>query len=418
MSRREDVGRGSGRPGSGGGIDDRIDWIDTAEDDVRGDIVDTRLGRRRGRWRYVGAALLVLAALVIVRVQTFGGHRTSAATPTPRARAATSAPPSPTSAAPSTGPALPLILVSNLGHPILAAPTGWDLFGLGPGYVVRIELASGRVTRTMIPMLDSSGPTSFVVGPKQAVIRPLDLVTGYQVPDGAIAGQLPPGLRTGGPALPGPSAGQLWLPVDGGRSTKMILIGFDGKALGPSITEPAEVGPMSADGAGYLLFSNVGGVYDARPSGTQRITTGSLLATGPTRWLTEECDDRYRCTTVVTERATGAQRTLPVPVDIYQPFDGVIAPDGNTAAMLESDSNGHATLHLLDLNTGSDSPTKVTLDQPEFPGPNTMVWTPDSRTVFVVDSTGAPVLVDRTSGATRGIGVAVPMLNQLALRSG
>ena len=69
-----------------------------------------------------------------------------------------------------------------MGHRLLGVRAGWELFGLGPSEVVRIQLARARITRTVFPGPQSSGPVTLLAGPYQAIVRPLDYVPGYLVP--------------------------------------------------------------------------------------------------------------------------------------------------------------------------------------------------------------------------------------------
>ncbi len=70
-----------------------------------------------------------------------------------------------------------------MGQPLLDVPTSWHLFARGDD-VVRLDLKAGRVTVTSRPALQSSRPVYFVVGGDRAIVRPLDLVTGYVLFDG------------------------------------------------------------------------------------------------------------------------------------------------------------------------------------------------------------------------------------------
>jgi hypothetical protein len=215
--------------------------------------------------------------------------------------------------------------------------------------------------------------------------------------------------------LPGPDPNHLWAPIN--DSSGMQLAGFDGTLTGTRIALPDNIGLVTSDGAGYLLFASTGGVYDARPDGAHRVTTGVLLAAGPTRWLTVECDDEARCATTVISRSTGTRRELATPPDAYQGNEGVISPDGSTAAMLQPDyANGRTVLHLLNLNTGLDRATSVLVLQDQSPNSSAIAWSPDSRSLFVIDATGAPVVVDPTSGRATRLGVVVPPLIQLTFR--
>lgn len=52
-----------------------------------------------------------------------------------------------------------------------------------------------------------------------------------------------------------------------------------------SVSLPASTGLVRSDGGGYLMFGSVGGVCQTCPDGLRRITTGYVLAAGPTGWL-------------------------------------------------------------------------------------------------------------------------------------
>jgi hypothetical protein len=74
--------------------------------------------------------------------------------------------------------------------------------------VARIDFAHGRITTTAVPALRSGGPVSFLVGPDRVVIRPLEAVPGYGVPDGEAATEMTANSPQGsGAARPGPDVG-------------------------------------------------------------------------------------------------------------------------------------------------------------------------------------------------------------------
>jgi hypothetical protein len=98
----------------------------------------------------------------------------------------------------------------------------WELFGRGDGLVVRSQPALGRITRTTIPGLGSGGPASFVVGADQAIIRPIDVVLGYVVPDGQPAREMSARLSQDGPAFPGPDLNHVW--VQSGENSHAVIV--------------------------------------------------------------------------------------------------------------------------------------------------------------------------------------------------
>jgi hypothetical protein len=368
------------------------------------------------RWRRWVPAVVVIAVAVAIAVHATHGKRPSAsATPAPSTVAASSQPAEVDSAGPtSTVPA-----VTNVGHPILGINDGWELFGRGPDGIVRIEFAAGRVTRTAVPRLLSTGPTWFIVGDHGAIVRPLDFVPGYLVPDGQPAQRLSGLLDDGGIALPGPDGHSVWFTPEA-QPIAMTLVGVDGRGAGASITLPKGTdGFVEPDGTGYVVFGSSGGVYLARPDGSRRITTGSLIASGPSTWLTQDCDDLRRCPTVVTNRTTGRRHVLAgtiLPGD--SSFAGPTSPDGAFAATRTTGSvelDPTQNVHLIDLESGVDHRFDVPL------GPvddfAMMVWSPDSRWLFVVGGGGRLYAIDSSTGRVSDLGIPLPPVDQLAVRN-
>jgi hypothetical protein len=280
-----------------------------------------------------------------------------------------------------------------------------------------MQLAEGIITTTTFPLLSSDGPVSLLAGPDRVVVQPLDNVPGYVVPDGRPTTELAETTGKGGPALPGPDPDHFWVPTTSGTTTTLRLIGFDGTQTNTTMTVPADAGSLSPDHAGYVVFYGTGGIYDARPSGITRITSGQLHALGPTRWLSRECDATYHCTAQVTDRATGVHRVLNVAISDYTQ-GGVISADGSRAAVLEGDSSSPATVHLIDLNSGTDRATSATLDPNLAYQEGIFVWSPDSKWLFVTNGTGRLFAIEASAGTVVAIDTgAIGPVSQLALRT-
>lgn len=346
-----------------------------------GSRVNGWLMRRWQRWLLFALAVLVTATAAVHAMRASGPTTTPATRP-------------------------------SIAKPLLGVKSRWELFGRGPAGVIRVEFADGLVTHTAIPPLASTGPVSFVVGPDFAIVRPLDVVPGYIVPDGRPAHALAADLARGGVALPGPDPADLWVPAGSRGRETMTLVDADGRPTGASIVIPAGMRvDGQPDGSGYLLLRGSGGVYLARPDGLRRITTGALLAVGVNRWLTAECDAAGDCATVVIDRGTGARRVLNTaePQTGYQP--GTISPDGAIAAIRQTDPTG---VHLLDLATGADRRLDVLVDPTS--GGATMVWSPDSRWLFIAGAGGTLYVIDVATARVRNLGVALPPISQLAVR--
>lgn len=184
---------------------------------------------------------------------------------------------------------------TKVGHPLLrGVPPGWQLVARsdqsrhpGPGRIIRLELAQGRITYTKIPRLRSADPVSFIAARHQVIVRPLSRVPGYSVSENDPTQKLVGALGDGGPAIPGPKPDQVWIPSRR-HPHRMVLANIDGTNTGVTVRMPAGFVSTTAipDARGYPLVITDRGAYDVRPSGQRRITSGGILAVGPNHWLT------------------------------------------------------------------------------------------------------------------------------------
>jgi len=206
----------------------------------------------------------------------------------------------------------------------------------------------------------------------------------------------------------------------------MPLVRMDGTETGASVRLPPGRGYSQAtpDGRGGVLVwdytETAGTLDDVRPGDFQQIA-GNLAAVGPTRWLMldVDCHAGHRCSNVVVDPATGAQHTLPGSSAELQPATpGVIAPDGSAAAIpaIAGASGDRVSLHLLNLVSGSDQQIPVSLDA-ESAADQALAWSPDSRWLFVVTAQGKLAAVDARTGHVEGLGVSLPRLSVIAVRS-
>ena len=347
-------------------------------------------GPRWVRWPVILAGAVVVA---VVAVLALGRHPARSASPSAPAAVA----------------------VTEAGHRLLGVRDGWELLGFGPRRAVRVQLARGRLTQTVLPVLASNGPVSFVAGPRQMIIRPWDFVPGILVPDGQPARSLPRVLGQGGETLPGPQPGEVWVQT---KAASLTLVRLDGARTGISIRLPAGGWYLAnANGRGGVLLSGVGEIFDVWPGGSRRIG-GMLAAVGPTAWLTVTCNRPHRCADVVIDPATGTQRQLggPPVASVSAAAPGVIAPDGATAALFRVTAGGQVTLHLVSLASGADQQIAVPLG-PGSVDAGTLAWSPDSRWLFVITAHGGLAAVNAGTERVERLGVRLPWLSQIAIRN-
>lgn len=361
----------------------------------------TAPGRRFRRWWWL-ALVLAVAALGTVALVERGGDRPS------RQPSAAVSTPAPTLTA-SFFPAPP-VSVTQLGRPLLPVASGWVLYGLGEGVVVRVDPGRGEITRTTIPPLQSGGPVSFLAMGGVAFVRPLDFVPGYVVPDGRPARPMPARLAQSGPMLPGPEPDTVWIAAG---QRRLALVSLDGHRLGPTLTLPRGTSTVgaAADGGGYVLVPTGSGIYDVTPRRARRITTGALAASGRAGWLVDECGARRDCPEVFVDRHTGQRRAVGSGPPAGVPF-GAISPDGSTAAVYAA-HGASVRLELVDLHGGPRRLLGLSVDQSITQ--NVLTWSPDGRWLLALTENDRLRVVDARTGAVRTFGVSLPVLTGLAV---
>jgi hypothetical protein len=282
------------------------------------------------------------------------------------------------------------VTVTRLGHSVLGAPVGEQLYLRTAHYVARIDLGRGVITRSALPTIPDAEAVSFVVGAGGVLVRPSTAIRGYRIPDSGGVSRLPGLLTAPTPAWPAPREGQTWIDADG----RIVLVDELGRPLRPRIPVPFGANPLGAwpDGAGGLLFQTVQGWYTAAPSGTALVTTGDMVAIGPSRLLVARCL-KDGCRQVVVDRGTGRRTVLAGTYSGLTGLPGVVAPDGSVAAYADFPSS---LLELTDLRTGDALLLPLRCKN----AAQAMAWAPDSRELFVVDGTGGLLAVHPGTGRT------------------
>lgn len=371
--------------------------------------------KQRAGWRRWGPWLPLVLAVALAVVFMAARQDDTTAQPPPQ--------PSPTpSPAPSRGTTSPTendaVTVRDVGERVFGVSADWELIAHGPGNVIRLELAEGRITTTEIPQLQSSGPSSLLAGPGWVMVRPLDHVPGYLVPDGQAAQELRGPFAGGQPVFPSPRANKIWVERHRTDATGMTLLwphAPSGERLGSPIRiPPTASGMLTPDGAGYVLTTSPGGTYVARPDGLRRVTPGQIDAVGPNHLLATECDEQARCGHVLITRDSGKRRALDGTVDTTTWPRGVIAPDGSLAAVVRDDVGNRPILSIIDLDTGQERTLGVSV-RGGF-AQSGVVFSPDSDWLFAVATSGALVAIDTETFHIRTNPFRLPSLTQVTIR--
>jgi hypothetical protein len=307
----------------------------------------------------------------------------------------------------------PTIGSTDAGRPLLGESGDWVLYARAADRLLRIQPGTGRVTTTPVPVLQSTGAITFLLGTNGAIIRPLDYVAGYSVADDRQPTLLKGALGVGGLVLPGPDEHHYW--VQDTTNKRMTLVDQNGRSTGTSMPVQLTGGwPYpSTDGAGYLLVNDDRGTYDVTPHAKRKISSGWPIAVGAGRWLVADCPTKSRCQNVVVNPATGARRVLPGPAAANVFIPGVISPDGSAAAVVRM-TGDHLTLHLIDLTSGADRTLNVPLADTSYDG--AIAWSPDGRWLFAAADRGWLAVIDPNTGNTRSLGIDLPPIIQLAVR--
>ena len=118
----------------------------------------------------------------------------------------------------------------------------------------------------------------------------------------------------------------------------------------------------------------------------------------------------------MTDRTSGATRVVGWHPDGYGDV-GMIAPDGSSAALIRVTGHSMPVLHVINLATGADQESQVSLGPDSTYGGGQMVWSPDSRWLFVVAANGRIVVLEPRTMRILDLGVTTPSMSQVVLRT-
>ena len=291
--------------------------------------------------------------------------------------------------------------------------TGIQIAGYGDGVVHRIDIDSGEIISVEATPIGSSAPV-FVMSDSNGVsVVAYDNVDGIRV-EGDVATPITDD-PFGGLMLAGPRPDTLWVPGDRSSGTYELYDSL-GQPTGDIILLPEFAASASgADGAGGIVsLSTLGGAYALDPTGVERITTGELLALGPTAAVAEECDEAYNCGVVIIDRLTGDRSPFEDPVlaaSLAEPpsraflTGHAVAPSADVALLYEQVSHGFV---FVELDTG-----RATTAPPPDPQ-SIVVWSDDGRAAVYL-SDGRLQIFDRATSSVRALEGVPPLRSFAAL---
>lgn len=362
--------------------------------------------RRRRRWPWVAAPV---AVVVLVAGGLVVQHRTT------------------TGAAPvAPAPAAPTAVV-----PAAPGEAGFALAGAGDavvylqstGAVQRAELGSGAATVTSTPALVE--PSSFFAGPGWVVSKTADDPSGFLLRDGGTAQLLPVPLQQAGRAYPAGTDGIWVVPAqpdrNGGRTATVVDVGGD--RVGDSrIRVPGPLGVPAFHLTDSLVSVTPQGTYEAGPTGSRRLSGGTLLAVGSDALLTWDCNTKKRCDARVNQ-AEGAPTYVPA---VHKSLEGLYGDDVTTAADGRGALSPDRRWVALELPKPMRSGARLVLvalrsgHRVEVPGAlradsaDQVAWTPDGRYLLALTD-GRLRVVDTTTEAVVTIGSTLPDLRHLTV---
>jgi hypothetical protein len=363
---------------------------------------------RRRRWLAGLAAALIAVVAAAGARSLAGSSEQGRLDPAPSTFWSGSTP----SRSPAPGPP---VVVSG---PTLPDVGNWEVYGRSEAEVVRLELRLGRMTRTPVPQLATSGRISFLATRTGVLVRPVRDLPGYQVRDSERAAPLPRALGRGGLILSGPEPDQVWITSTSRYTSRgeMLLVSLSSGWVRVQAGLPVfTFGSVQPDGAGSFHIGSTGGTYLRVPGGYRRISTGTVLAANRASWLSAECDERLRCRHVLVDRRSGTRRVVRLLPDFNIDLALVsLSPDSRYIAVAYRLGTQSPVLHVIDLKTGADRVVPAAVDSGLPNG--SVVWSPTSDYLAAVGARGRLVIIGSATAAIVPLGPDLPPVSQLAAK--
>ena len=295
-----------------------------------------------------------------------------------------------------------------VAEPAAPLTSGLAVIGLGrDGGVVQIDIDTGAVISSPAPPLASGSPAYVFVDDGGATIASYDNVPSIRFDAADGSARLTQSSAPGGPMIVGPFTNTVWQPrarVSPDDPLTLELVNSLGEELGATIDvgSASDTALLGSDGqGGVLVQSEFGGVYSLSVDGsTQRLTTGQVIALGPTVGYLRECDGAFTCGVFRLDRATGDRELIEISAfelagadeSSGSPIGQNVSPDGDVALIRVSGFGTAWT--MVDVAAGTTLPVVgAAVASP-------LVWSADSQWALYL-SNDVLRLYDRASGRLR-----------------
>jgi hypothetical protein len=285
-----------------------------------------------------------------------------------------------------------------------SGPIGIDLVAIGRlGGMSLLDMDDATISTWNAPAVTGRPPRMFSDGQRVLVVAAngnsaytATFGTGQSVAEGAIP-QVP--------VFRGPADDQVWArnPAGAAAIDYLALDAFTGSPSGAVLALGSGT-ILGSDSAGGLVLSSGGDIYTWSGGAVTKLTSGELVAIGPTVAYVRECDGQLACTLLRVERSSGDRAPVEsktaivfatgigAPRDVS--LDGSVSPDGDVVLVEYPGIAGEpSNWALFDLRSGLSALIPPPLEgQPVF-------WNADS-TYATLAVEGAIILFERASATT------------------
>jgi hypothetical protein len=191
-------------------------------------------------------------------------------------------------------------------------PTGLTLVGAGrAGGMSRLDIDAGTMRSWETTRRLGQDPATLLPLGDAVVVLPGSANPSF-VSSPGLEDELGDAFTFAGDKFPGPTDDTVWVREQSGDPALAYrLAAIDGtRSADIARIDLIDDVPIGSDGRGGLVVDRGGDVFVVGAGGTERLTSGELIAIGAGAAFVRECDDAMTCSVVRIDRSTG-ERTAP-----------------------------------------------------------------------------------------------------------